>query len=336
MSTSKRLADSWEWQRQRAWELHHQGWWQKDIAAALGVSCAAVCQWIKRAHEKGVEALRTQPRPGGPAKLTVEQRAQIPALLARGAETYGFRGDVWTASRVAVVIWRTFGVRYHRDQVSRLLRQAGWSRQQPIERATQRDEQAIAQWYAERWPALQKKQLRKVPPSSGETKPVSTCCPWRCARGRRGGRRRSYTSPCPMTIWQRSVASRWTGASTCRRGKTPSTPKGSWASCACGTRKLRGKVLVIWDGSPIHKGQPIKDFLTRGAAKRLHLERLPGYAPDLNPDEGIWNLLKRVELKNRCCRDLAELNLELRRAKERLRYKRDLIQACSVHCGYSV
>jgi len=54
-------------------------------------------------------------------------------------------------------------------------------------------------------------------------------------------------------------------------------------------RKIRGKVLVIWDGSPIHKGQPIKDYLARGAAKRLHLERLPGYAPDLNPDEGIWN-----------------------------------------------
>jgi transposase len=54
-------------------------------------------------------------------------------------------------------------------------------------------------------------------------------------------------------------------------------------------RKIRGKVLVIWDGSPIHKGQPIKDFLKAGAAKRLHLERLPGYAPDLNPDEGIWN-----------------------------------------------
>ncbi len=101
-------------------------------------------------------------------------------------------------------------------------------------------------------------------------------------------------------------------------------------------RKIRGKVLVIGDGSPIHQGQPIKDFLTRGAAKRLHLERLPGYAPDLNPDEGIWNYLKRVELKNRCCGDLAELDLELRRAKERLRHKRAIIQACSVQCGYSV
>jgi transposase len=101
-------------------------------------------------------------------------------------------------------------------------------------------------------------------------------------------------------------------------------------------RKIRGKVLVIWDGSPIHKGQPIKDYLARGATKRLHLERLPGYAPDVNPDEGVWNYLKRVELKNRCCMDLAELRLELRRAKERLRHKRSMLRSCSTHCGYSV
>ena len=101
-------------------------------------------------------------------------------------------------------------------------------------------------------------------------------------------------------------------------------------------RKIRGKVLVIWDGSPIHTGQPIKDYLRQGAAKRLHLERLPGYAPDLNPDEGIWTYLKRVELKNRCCADLAELRRELRRAKERLRHKRHVIRSCSTHCGYSL
>ena len=101
-------------------------------------------------------------------------------------------------------------------------------------------------------------------------------------------------------------------------------------------RTIRGKVLVIWDGAPIHKGQSIKDYLARGAAKRLHLERLPGYAPDLNPDEGVWNYLKRVELKSRCCADLAELRLELRRAQERLRHKRHIIRSCSTHCGYSV
>ena len=101
-------------------------------------------------------------------------------------------------------------------------------------------------------------------------------------------------------------------------------------------RKIRGKILIIWDGSQIHKGRVIQDFLTHGAAKRLHLERLPGYAPDLNPAEGVWNALKRVELKNRCCRDLAELRAEVRRAKERLRHKRALLRSCSAHCGYSV
>lgn len=163
----RRRPDAWEWRRQRAWELHEHGWWQKDIAAALGVSCAAVCQWLKRRREGGAEALRTRPQPGPTPRLTAEQRAQLPALLARGAEAYGFRGDVWTTRRVADVIWRTFGVRYHPDYVGQLLRQSGWSRQRPIERPTQRDEQAIARWYAERWPALKKKRSTKAAPSSG-------------------------------------------------------------------------------------------------------------------------------------------------------------------------
>lgn len=101
-------------------------------------------------------------------------------------------------------------------------------------------------------------------------------------------------------------------------------------------RTVRGKVLVLWDGAPIHRGQPIKDFLRRGAARRLHLEQLPGYAPDLNPDEGVWNYLKRVELANCCCHDLTDLALALRRAKERLRHKRSVIQACFRQAGYHV
>ena len=99
-------------------------------------------------------------------------------------------------------------------------------------------------------------------------------------------------------------------------------------------RHLPGKLLIIWDGSPIHRSQVTKDFLSAGAAERIHLERLPGYAPDLNPDEGVWNYLKRVELKNVCCRDLAQLRTELRKAKERLRHKKNVVQACIHQPGY--
>jgi transposase len=167
MTTATTKPDVGSWRRQRAWELHQAGWWQKDIARALGVSEAAVSGWIKRARDGGVAALQTRPHPGPTPRLSAEQRAQIPGLLARGAEAYGFRGDVWTANRIAEVLWRTFGVRYHRDHVSRLLRQIGWSRQQPCERATQRNEQAIQAWYEQRWPAIKKKRSMKGTPSSG-------------------------------------------------------------------------------------------------------------------------------------------------------------------------
>ncbi len=99
-------------------------------------------------------------------------------------------------------------------------------------------------------------------------------------------------------------------------------------------RKMSGKILLIWDGSPIHHGQAVKDFLRAGAAKRLQLEQLPGYAPDLNPDEGIWNYLKRVELGNVCATTLADLRHRLRRAAVRVRHKPDVIRACSRQCGY--
>ena len=101
-------------------------------------------------------------------------------------------------------------------------------------------------------------------------------------------------------------------------------------------RKLAGKIVIIWDGSPIHRGQEIKAFLKRRAAKRLHLEQLPGYAPDLNPDEGIWNYLKRVELGNVCCANLDQLHQALIRARERLRHKKEIIKSCSRQCGYLV
>jgi transposase len=101
-------------------------------------------------------------------------------------------------------------------------------------------------------------------------------------------------------------------------------------------RKISGKLLIIWDGAPIHRGKPVKEFLARGAAKRLHLEQLPGYAPDLNPVEGIWASLTCRELGTVCCHDFPELDRALRRAKERLRHKPYVLQGCITECGYAV
>ena len=93
------------------------------------------------------------------------------------------------------------------------------------------------------------------------------------------------------------------------------------------------KLLVIWDGSTIHRNNEVKSFLSSSATKQIHLERLPAYAPDLNPDEGVWNHLKYVELCNICCLDLIDLHQKLKLAILRLRRKPELIQSFFLQAG---
>jgi transposase len=100
--------------------------------------------------------------------------------------------------------------------------------------------------------------------------------------------------------------------------------------------QIEGKLLIIWDGSPIHRSRALKDFLVSGAACRIQLEQLPSYAPELNPDEGVWKYLKCVELKNLCCQSISELRVELRKAKERLRHKKYVIFGCIRQPGSEV
>jgi putative transposase len=101
-------------------------------------------------------------------------------------------------------------------------------------------------------------------------------------------------------------------------------------------RHIPGKSLVIWGGAPVRRAKPIKTFLAQGAATRLRLEQLPGYAPDLNPDKGIWAYLKYVELRNICCTELNDLQDHLRLATARLRHKRYVIRGLISHSGYAV
>ena len=157
--TAKRGCQPTSWlegRRLRAWDLYEQVWKQTAIAAERGVTRGAVSQWIKRGRDGGRDGLRHQPPPGASPRLTAEQRAQIPTLLAKGALAYGFDGDLWTAKRVAVVIAEAFGVRYHPTHVSRLLKHLGFTPQLPTSHAAQRDSAAVKAWCTECWPDVKK------------------------------------------------------------------------------------------------------------------------------------------------------------------------------------
>lgn len=99
-------------------------------------------------------------------------------------------------------------------------------------------------------------------------------------------------------------------------------------------RHIEGKLLVVWDGLPAHLGQVMRAFLGTRHGRRMHLEMTPGYAPELNPDEGIGKHLKYVERGNVCCQTLAELRQALRLAMQRLRQKPHVIVGCFKQCGF--
>src|SRR3954452_13492122 len=147
-------ADGREWRRLQAVHLKQQGWYQRDIAQALGVREETVSRWLARAREGGPEALLHRAAPGRPPKLSDGQKRLIPEFLWHGPEAYGFRGQVWTRARIALVIEEEFGVRYHRTHVGRLLQELGWTARVPIRRAAQRDEESIRRWRDETWPEL--------------------------------------------------------------------------------------------------------------------------------------------------------------------------------------
>jgi transposase len=92
-------------------------------------------------------------------------------------------------------------------------------------------------------------------------------------------------------------------------------------------REVSGRMVILWNGAPIHRSHLIKAFLANGAARRLHVERLPAYAPDLNPGEGLWAHLKGVGLRNVCGFNLGHRRQELRDGVKRVRRKPRLIQS---------
>src|SRR5260370_8465254 len=145
-----------EWRRLRAWYLFQHGWKEGGITGGVGASKGAGSQWLTLARKGGRHALFSRVR-GTHAKVTEEQKRLIPDFLWHGPEAYGFRGEVWTCPRVVEVLAREFGVAYHRDHVSRILKELGWTPQIPITRAIQRDEAVIAHWRTDVWPEFRRR-----------------------------------------------------------------------------------------------------------------------------------------------------------------------------------
>jgi transposase len=142
--------------RLRAARMFEEGATQAEVANRLKVSRQSAMVWERAFRKGGRKALEGAGRAGRKPRLSAAQRRAVEQALVRGPEAAGYRTALWTLPRIAAVIEKTTGVRYHPGHVWRLLHQLGFSRQKPTTRAKERDEAAIARWVRERWPRVKK------------------------------------------------------------------------------------------------------------------------------------------------------------------------------------
>jgi transposase len=138
-----------EARRHRALKLLDEGRSLHEVGRLVGCAPISVMRWRDAREEGGVLALRVRFSPGRPPKLGVRQRQRLVKLLLQGAMAHGYRTEIWTTARVAEVIRKSFGVRFHRDHVGRLLHALGFTHQKPERRALERNEEAIERWKKE-------------------------------------------------------------------------------------------------------------------------------------------------------------------------------------------
>jgi transposase len=170
----KGSADVLEGRRHRALKLLTGGLSLNGVARKLGCAASSVMRWRDAVRRQGRAGLKVRVAPGRPPKLSPAQQRRLLRVLVKGAMANGYRTELWTTARIAEVIERMFGVRYHRDHVGRLLHKLEWSHQKPEARALERDEGRIAQWTRRDWPRVKKTLRGWGPTSSSSTNRVSS------------------------------------------------------------------------------------------------------------------------------------------------------------------
>ena len=161
------------------------------IARHLKVSRQSVSRWYREWRRGGTNALRGVGRAGRKARLDRRQLRAVEKALCQGSRAHGFASDLWTLPRVATVIERVTGVRYHPGHVWRILGSMEWSLQRPARQARERDPEKVELWKTKRWPAVKKTLGVAKPGSSSKTRAASPSALPSVAPGRRKVKPRS-------------------------------------------------------------------------------------------------------------------------------------------------
>jgi transposase len=281
--------------RKMAVERVRDGERPSTVIASYGFSRTTIYKWLTIASlpGKGLKALRSTPASGRPRSLTPRQEQQVFRWInGRDPRQYGFDFGLWTRLIVALLIEQKFGIRLGVTAAGALLARLGLTPQKPLQRAYQRDPEAIERWQREQFPEI----VKQTTASGGD-----------------------------IYFWDESGfrADTVHGKTWAKRGETPVierpgqrqsisaasavNARGAFWYCTYEgglnaelfvkllKKLMRGRskpVHLVVDGLPAHKTKLVKEHVaSTGGMLTLHF--LPGYAPELNPDELVWSHMKR-------------------------------------------
>lgn len=294
--------------------------------ASYGLCRTTIYRWLAVEEEGGAEALASTKATGRPPKLSDRQKRQVFRWInGKDPRQYGFDFGLWTRRIVSELVQRKFGVHLGVTAVGRVLQELGITPQKPLRRAYERDPEAIERWKKDVFPALR-------------------------TRARKRGAKIFFLDEAGVRSDQ------VLGRTWAPRGKTPEVPTSGQrqsvnAISAVNPRGdfwyevyterlnrdsfqrllknfLRGRrdpVFLVLDKHPAHVAKDVAAFV-QSLRGRLELHFLPGYAPELNPDEFVWNHLKRngvsktplrrgESLRRRVEADLGSLKRDRRRLR---------------------
>jgi transposase len=303
MSRPLGTADELERRRRRAVELMRQGESPTAIARILGADRSSLYRW--RAAARRPAGLAARPHPGPAPRLSDGQLRRLEAMLQQGAKAHGWPNELWTAARAARLIRRRFGVTYHPDHVRRFLRaRLGWTSQKPRRRAKERDECEIARWLREEFPRI----VREARGRSAHLVLLDESGFLLTPSVRRTLAKRGRTPV--LDAWdRRDRVSAISSISVSPRRRRlnlhfdllPDNANVHGEDVVAYLSKLRsalrGPITVVWDRNQIHsRSKAVRAFLADHP--EVVAEDFPGYAPELNPDEGVWGWAKYGKLSN--------------------------------------